>query len=100
MRMVFCLSDKTFFLRRAVLRGAQRSADLDSPGAPEEYEIAMYENAVVAQAEQELVQKLMKEAFVGDTEESCVDPLVHGLEDGDVRHGGRRAKVAPLHAGM
>ena len=36
---------------------------------------------------------------VGSTEESCVDPLVHGLEDGDVRDSGRWAKAAPLHAG-
>ena len=40
-----------------------------------------------------------EQAFVGNTEESGVDPLVHGLKHGDVRNSGRWAKVAPLHAG-
>ena len=40
-----------------------------------------------------------EQAFVGKTEESGVDPLVHGLKHGDVRNSGRWAKVAPLHAG-
>ena len=40
-----------------------------------------------------------EQAFVSKTEESGVDPLVHGLKHGDVRNSGRWAKVAPLHAG-
>ena len=40
-----------------------------------------------------------EETHVGRVEETCVDPLVHGLEDRDVSDRGRWAKIAPLHAG-
>ena len=40
-----------------------------------------------------------EETRVGRVEETCVDPLVHGLEDRDVSDRGRWAKIAPLHAG-
>ena len=40
-----------------------------------------------------------EQAFVGNAEESGVDPLVHGLKHADVRNSGRWPKVAPRHAG-